>query len=188
MKGLEAQGARTGRSLIGVSQSLQEITDNSISAADAMRATALMSSAGFSAKGMKDLTQVAYDASLALGRNVPDSLDRISKGVTKLEPELLDELGIMTKLTEAQTQYALTNNKSVQSLSSFEKRQAMLNAVVTEGTVKFGGLSEEIGANPYDKLAASMSKVRIVTDVTDVVDKTNSKMAMSHLSNKRYSS
>jgi len=159
MKGLETQGARTGKSLIRVSQSLQKITDYSISAADAMQATALMSSAGFSAKGMKDLTQVAYDASLALGRNVPDSLDRISKGVTKLEPELLDELGIMTKLTEAQSQYALTNNKSVQSLSSFEKRQAMLNAVVTEGTIKFGGLSKEIGANPYDKLAASFSNL-----------------------------
>jgi len=159
MKGLEVQGARTGKNLKGLSNDLQEITNYSISAADAMQATALMSSAGFSSQGMKDLVTVANNAALALGRNVPDSLDRISKGVTKLEPELLDELGIMTKLTEAQSAYALENNKSVGSLTSFEKRQAMLNAVVAEGTAKFGGLSDQVGANPYDKLAATFSNL-----------------------------
>ena len=51
------------------------------------------------------------------------------------------------------------------------------------GAINLGG--SEID---YDKLAASMSRVQIVTDVTDVVNKTNSKMAMSHLANKRYSS
>ena len=159
MKGLETQGARTGKNLKGLSQDLQELTNYSISAADAMQATALMSSAGFTSKGMRDLTTVANNAALALGRNVPDALDRISKGVTKLEPELLDELGIMTKLTEAQSAYALANNKSVNALSSFEKRQAMLNAVVAEGTAKFGGLSEQVGANPYDQLAATFSNL-----------------------------
>jgi len=155
MKGLEVQGARTGRSLVTVSSEIQKLTGYSISAADAMKTTALMSSAGFSTKGMEDLTKVAFNAALALGRNVPDALDRISKGVTKLEPELLDELGIMTKLSEAQSRYALENNKSVAALSSFEKRQAMLNAVVAEGEAKFGGLSDQVEANPFDQLAAT---------------------------------
>lgn len=157
MRGLEVQGARTGKSLTGLSKELQQLTNYSISAADAMQATALMSSAGFSSQGMKELTAVANNAALALGRNVPDALDRISKGVTKLEPELLDELGIMTKLTEAQAMYAFENNKSAASLTSFEKRQAMLNAVVAEGTAKFGGLSDQVSANPYDQLAATFS-------------------------------
>ncbi len=159
MKGLAAQGARTGKSLVNISTELQKITDYSISAAEAMEATALMSSTGLSSKAMKELTEVAYNASLALGRAVPDSLDRISKGVAKLEPELLDELGIMTKLSEAQSMYALQNNKTVQSLTSLEKRQAMANAVAAEGQAKFGGLAEEIGANPYDKLAANFSNL-----------------------------
>lgn len=159
MKGLEVQGARTGKNLAGLSKELQQLTNYSISAADAMQATALMSSAGFSSEGMKDLVTVANNAALALGRNVPDALDRISKGVTKLEPELLDELGIMTKLTEAQAAFALENNKSISSLTSFEKRQAMLNAVVAEGTAKFGGLSDQVEANPYDQLAATFSNL-----------------------------
>ena len=157
MKGLEAQSARTGKNLTGLAQQLKEITNYAISSSEAMQATALMSSAGFSSQGMKELVTVANNAALALGRNVPDALDRISKGVTKLEPELLDELGIMTKLTEAYSRYALENSKTADSLTSFEKRQALLNAVVSEGTAKFGGLSEEVEANPYDKLGAAFS-------------------------------
>lgn len=159
MKGLEVQGARTGKTLLGTADDIRKLTNYSVSAADAMQTTAMMASAGFSTKGMKDLTRVAFDAALALGRNVPDALDRLSKGVTKLEPELLDELGIMTKLTEAQATYALANHKSVSSLTSFEKRQAMLNAVIAEGTVKFGGLSDQVDANPYDQLASSFSNL-----------------------------
>jgi murein DD-endopeptidase MepM/ murein hydrolase activator NlpD len=155
MRGLEVQGARTGKSLVTLSKDVQKLTGYSIGLADSMKATALMTSAGFSSKGIEDLTKVAYNAALALGRNVPDALDRISKGVAKLEPELLDELGIMTKLSEAQSKYALQNNKSTASLTSFEKRQAMLNAVVAEGTAKFGGLSDQVESNPFDQLAAS---------------------------------
>lgn len=159
MQGLEVQGARTGRNLKGLAQDLQEVTNYSISAAEAMEATALMTSAGFKSQGIRDLTIVANNAALALGRNLPDALDRISKGVTKLEPELLDELGIMTKLSEAQSMYALQANKTVDSLTSFEKRQAMLNAVVAEGTAKFGGLSDQVSVNPYDQLAATFSNL-----------------------------
>lgn len=157
MKGLEVQGGRTGLALKTVASNLQELTGYSISAADAMKTVSLMGSAGFSTSAMEGLTTVATNAALALGRNVPDALDRISKGVTKLEPELLDELGIMTKLSEAQSKYALENNKSAASLTSYEKRQAMLNAVLAEGELKFGGLSEQVEANPFDKLAAGFS-------------------------------
>jgi hypothetical protein len=159
MKGLEVQSARTGIALKNIASNIVELTGNSISMADAMKTTALMSSAGFSTKNMEELTVVANNAALALGRNIPDALDRISKGVTKLEPELLDELGIMTKLTEAYARYGLEQNKSALALSSFEKRQALANAVIAEGTLKFGGLNKEVEANPYDRLAASFDNL-----------------------------
>ena len=107
MEGLELQGARTGRSLTLVASSIGEITQGALSGADAMRAAALGTSAGLSASDLSALTEVATNASLVLGRSIPDSMDRIIKGVTKLEPELLDELGLMTKLTEASENYAL---------------------------------------------------------------------------------
>lgn len=159
LRGLEVQGARTGITLTNTAKSIQEISRNSLSMTDSMQAAAQASAAGFSTKDIENLTIAAQNASIALGRNMPDSLDRIIKGTTKLEPELLDELGIMVKLTEANNKYALANNKTANSLTSFEKRQAFLNAVVEESTLKFGGLADEVEANPYDKLAASFTNL-----------------------------
>lgn len=155
MQGLEFQGAKTGRTLSTVAQSIREITEGSISAADAMRVTALGSSAGLTAGDLEKLTQVATNASKVLGRNLPDSMDRIIKGVTKLEPELLDELGLMTKLTEASEAYARQQGKSASALTNFEKRRAFVAAIQREGELKFGGVEEAVDVNQYDKLAAT---------------------------------
>lgn len=159
MKGLEVQGNRTGKTLEITANNIQAIAKGGLSAADALKATALMSSAGLAKKDMEDLTQVAINASVALGRNLPDSLDRITKGVVKLEPELLDELGLMTKLTEASTNYARENQKTVASLSGMEKRVAFLQAIKKEGELKFGGIVDQVGINTFDKLAATFSNL-----------------------------
>lgn len=157
LRGLEEQGARTGRTLTGAAEKLREVVGFAISSTDAMQATAMFSATGFSSDELEQLGEVAMNSSLALGRNLPDSIDRLIKGTTKLEPELLDELGIMTKLGDATAVYALQLDKPVAALTQFERRQAFLNAVLLEGQLKFGGLSETIDANPYDKLAASFS-------------------------------
>ena len=60
-----------------------------------MRNMALGVSAGFSTEQMEGLTKVARGASIALGRDMADAIDRLTRGAAKLEPEILDELGIM---------------------------------------------------------------------------------------------
>ena len=159
MEGLAVQGSRTGRTLSLVSNSVLEITKNSISAADAMKATSQGFSAGLNTKDIEALTKVATNASIALGRNLPDSMDRVIKGVTKLEPELLDELGLMTKLTEATENYARAQGKSVSDLSALEKRRAFVEAIKKEGEFKFGGISEEVDVNRFDQLAATFQNL-----------------------------
>jgi hypothetical protein len=81
------------------------------------------------ASDIEKLTQVATNASKVLGRNLPDSMERIIKGVTKLEPELLDELGLMTKLTEASEKYARAKGKAVSALTGADKRRAFVDAI-----------------------------------------------------------
>ena len=170
MKGLEVQGARLGITLTNTAKSIQEISRGSLSMADSMQAAAQASAAGFTTKNITDLTTAAQNASIALGRNMPDSLDRMIKGTTKLEPELLDELGVMVKLTEANNKYALANGKTALALTATEKRQAFLNAVLEESNRKFGGLSEQVDANPYDRLAATFDN--LVKDLTKFIDTT----------------
>jgi hypothetical protein len=159
LEGLEAQGARTGITLTVAAERLREVVGFGLSAQETMAATAQFSAAGFSTTELERLGEVAQNTSLALGRNLPDSIDRLIKGTTKLEPELLDELGIMTKLGDATAAYALQTGKNANALTQFERRQAFLNAVLAEGELKFGGISEKVETNPYDKLAASFDNL-----------------------------
>jgi len=155
-KGLELMGARSGIALGKVARDLQSITDHAISYADAMKVVAQGTAAGLNIDEMERIGKVARGASVALGRDMGDAMDRLTRGVIKLEPELLDELGIMVRLDEASRIYAQANNKTVSNLTQVEKRQAFLNAVLAEGESKFADVSEQISANPYDKLAASV--------------------------------
>jgi hypothetical protein len=168
LKGLEIQGARLGVTLTNTAMSVRALTGDMLSTADAMRAVAQASAAGFSQESIESLASLARDTSVALGRDLGDALDRLIKGTTKLEPELLDELGIMTKLGEATAVYALQTGKTVNSLTSFEKRQAFLNAVLQEGEDKFAGIGKQIEADPYQKLASTFSD--LIQKVLELVD------------------
>lgn len=159
MKGLEVQGARLGVTLTNTARTVQELARGQLSLTESMEATAQASAVGFSSKSIEEITIAAQNASIALGRNMGDSMDRLIKGTSKLEPELLDELGIMVKLEEATNKYALATGKNASSLTSFERRQAFLNAALEESRVKFGGLSDEVQADPYTKLAATFSNL-----------------------------
>ena len=157
VQGMDKLGAASGQALGGISKQLVMVTDGAISLRDAMEATTKATAAGLSKDQLLELGKVAKGASQALGVNMSDALSRLSRGITKLEPELLDELGLFTKVGKASEEYARGVNKSVDSLTDFEKRQAFANAVLKEGRDKFGELAAQ--ANPYDKLLANLSNV-----------------------------
>lgn len=153
--GLEYTGEVAGVSLTRVAEGLREITGAAVSTREAMSTVALGVSAGFSSEQLEGLTTVAKGASLALGRDMEDALSRLARGAAKLEPEILDELGIMVRLDDATETYAATLGKTAAELSQFERRQAFVNAIIEQGTTKFGDLAAEVEANPYDQLASA---------------------------------
>jgi len=156
-EGLELTGLAAGKNLGMLSRSLQEITGHAISAEEAMRAVAIGTSAGFSDEQLIGLTEVAKGAALALGRNMPDAIDRLIRGAAKLEPEILDELGIMVRLDDATKDYAKSVEKTVGQLTQFERRMAFTNAVIEQGRQKFAAIAAEMEASGYSKLSASFS-------------------------------
>lgn len=153
--GMNQLGVASGTALGSMSKDLVRITGNAISMQEAISATVKATSSGISGSQLQQLGLVATKASRALGVDMNDALNRLTRGITKLEPELLDELGIFTKVGTATEQYAKSVGKSAASLTDFERRQAFANAVLKEGLDKFGEI--EVAANPYDKLAASLT-------------------------------
>jgi len=159
-EGLKQVGAVAGQNLPDIANQLKTITGNAVSAEIAMRSTALAVSAGFRSDQLISLTKVAKGASIALGRDMGDALDRLVRGTAKLEPEILDELGIMVRLDDAVRVYADRLGIAESSLTQFDRRQAFLNATIEQGLKKFEDLSNSIDANPYDKLAASLADLQ----------------------------
>lgn len=158
-QGFEVLANTAGRSATVIVKSIQQITDGAVSADSAFRVAAAGFNAGFSSLEIERLTTIAKTASQALGRNLTDSLDRLIRGTAKLEPEILDELGIFIRLDDAVKTYAETLNKTSSDLTQAERRQAFLNAALEQGELKFSGIGNSIPANPFDKLAANFDKI-----------------------------
>lgn len=156
-EGLEYTGALAGRNLTMVADKLKEISGNAISAEQSMRAVAVGVSAGFSEDQLASLTKVAKGASMALGRDMGDAMDRLIRGAAKLEPEILDELGIMVRLDDATKKYADSVNKSASELTQFEKRMAFTNAIIADGEQKFKDISAALNPSEYGQLSATFS-------------------------------
>lgn len=157
IKGLDQLGASTGRSLGALSKQLVEVTDGAVNMREAMTAVAQSTAAGMTSGNVLRLGTVAKQAAQALGLNLPDALSRLSRGITKLEPELLDELGIFVRVDTASQNYARSLGKTAASLTDFEKRQGFANEVLTQAEQKFGKIN--LAPNPYDKLLASTTNL-----------------------------
>jgi len=152
--GFTTLGNTVGRTATIMADRLKEVTGNAISTEQALRAAASGFSAGFSISEMEGLTEIARGASIALGRDLGDALDRLIRGTAKLEPEILDELGLFVRLDDAVEKYATELGRTASSLTEAERRQAFLNEALEQGERKFGNLAEA-DVNPFDRMAGT---------------------------------
>jgi len=157
VKGLDQLGAASGKNLSLLAKQVTLAADGAISLRESLEVVAKASAAGMSNKQIEDMAESAKKASQALGVNMSDAISRLTRGISKLEPELLDELGLFTKVDKSTQDYARSIGKAVTSLSDFERRQAFANAVLDEAKQKFSAI--DIPANPYTKLLANLQNV-----------------------------
>ena len=167
VRGLDQLGTATGTAMGSLAKRFSDASGGAISLRESMESTAKALSSGMTQKQFLQLGEVAKKASQALGINMPDAVSRLTRGISKLEPELLDELGLFTKVGKASEDYARSVGKSVDSLTDFEKRQAFANAVLKEGIDKFSNI--DIPTNPYDRLLATLKNV--TQGILEVVNK-----------------
>lgn len=159
-KSLTFVGNAAGSNLGLLVDKLKEVTEGALSTEEAFRSAALGVSAGFNTEQLSNLSRVAKGASLALGRDMSDAMDRLTRGAAKLEPEILDELGIIVRLDTATADYAAQVGKTVDQLTQYERTQAFVNAINEQGAKKFGAVADSIEVNPYNKLVAALSNLK----------------------------
>ena len=154
-EGLEIVGNQSGRTLSILADNLREATGMALTLEEASSAAAIGISGGFGEVELEGLARVAKGAALTLGRSLPDAFDRLTRGAIKLEPEILDELGIMVRLDDAVDKYAAQLGKTAGSLTQMERRTAFMNEILEQGAAKFGDIADSADSTPYQKLGAT---------------------------------
>ena len=146
-EGQLAYAASTGTAMRTLTNEIINATEAQVTFRDAAQAAAIGTASGLNPEQLTRLGKAAKDASLILGRDVTDSFNRLVRGVTKAEPELLDELGIILRLDTATENYARTIGKTKDELTQFERSQAVANEVLTQSEEKYSRILEITGAS-----------------------------------------
>ena len=160
-RGLELFSESTGKNMLGVAESIRQATNGIISFKEAAQAAAITTAAGFSAEQVADLAKGAKLASVALGRDMGDSFQRLIRGVTKAEPELLDELGIILRLDIATRKFADANGLVAEKLTIAQRQAAVFEEVSRQLTKNFGDFEEHADelTNDFAKLETAFMQV-----------------------------
>lgn len=149
-------GAQIGAPVQFTATKMQELTGNTLSYGEALRNAAAAASYGFDSTQIEQLTMAARRASIALGVDMQDAMNRVIRGTSKLEIELLDELGITTKLNIAYEKYAQKLGISAQALNSYQQRAALVAEINAQSVEKFGELDEMLrNGAPWEKFGAN---------------------------------
>jgi len=159
--GMEQFGAITGKNMALITQSIRDATAGILDFQSAAQAAAITTAAGFGAKEVEDLAEGAKLASVALGRDLNDSFNRLVRGVTKAEPELLDELGIILRLEVATEKFAIANGLAANKLTIAQKAAAVHAEVMGQLNDKYGdfrGTADDL-VNPFSKLQTSFNDI-----------------------------
>ncbi len=136
--------ALSGVNIKSLSMDLQEASMGALSFRDAMNLATRGTAYKFSTSELTELTELTRKASIALGRDFTDSIDRATRGISKQEIEILDEIGVITKLTTAFENYVSGTDRTVDSLNELERQTALTLEVTRQLKDKFGGIKPEV--------------------------------------------
>lgn len=116
-------------------KSIQSASLNTISEYDAMQSAsnALMLGLGADSDKLGNLAQIAALRGRAMGLSTTQAFNDMVRGIGRMSPMILDNLGIVIDAEGTYSKYAASVGKAANELTSFEKRQALLNKVLEEG-------------------------------------------------------
>ena len=168
IKGFETLTKVTGTSLLTITNRVREATNGLLDFQTAAQQTAIATAAGFSADQIEGLAEGAKRASVALGRDMTDSFNRLIRGVTKAEPELLDELGIILRLDIATRNYAASIGASADKLTIAQRRAAVYNEVNKQLESNFGDIGDDANSltNQITAFTTSLGDIGIAISGT----------------------
>jgi len=97
-----------------------------------------------------------------MGLSTAEAFDNIVTGIGRMSPMILDNLGIVVNAEQANAAYAATLGKAASALSEVEKKQALVNAVISSsaGIVAASAAGGEDPASQFERMDTSVKNLK----------------------------
>lgn len=140
--------ASMGGNMQDIVSAIQDASLGTISYYDAMQSAsnAMMLGLGTDADKLGNLMEIAALRGRAMGLSTTQAFSDIVRGIGRMSPLILDNLGIVIDAENRYKTYAESIGKTAAELTAAEKKQALFNGVLEEGNrllAESGGLSAD---------------------------------------------
>ena len=135
---LEAVGASSGKGYEALKTTSDSMRALGINAAAAQKTTLKFAQSNIDLSKATALAKTAQDLSVASSVTAEEALQSITMAVTTGNTRVLRQIGITTGASDAYQRYASTIGKAAKDLTMTERRQAVVNLVLKEGTKALG--------------------------------------------------
>ena len=135
---LEAVGASSGKGYEALKSTSDSMRALGINAAAAQKTTLKFAQSNIDLSQATLLAKTAQDLSVASSMTAEEALQSITMAVTTGNTRVLRQIGITTGASDAYQRYANTIGKAAKDLTMAERRQAVVNLVMKEGTKAAG--------------------------------------------------
>jgi len=146
-----------GTSGNAILNAVESVTQGTLSQATIMQQAnnAMLLGVADSADEFETLAKIAVDRGRAMGISMEYAFESIVKGVGRLSPLILDNLGIVLDADKTYGEFAATLGKTADALTDAEKRAALI-ARLKEEVSDFDSSQVMDAAGAWERLGASM--------------------------------
>jgi len=152
-----------GLDAVAVFKRLEEAAGGTVSRVQLLQKATMGSFLGIDLKQMPELLQISRGIAKATGESVEYMFDSFVRGIGRMSPLILDNLGITVKMSDANEVYAEKLGKAVKELTETEKKQAFMNMAIEQGQKQLEALGgmQETNLDKMQKLGPA------IKDLTD---------------------
>lgn len=154
----ESLAAQHGTSGNQILTAIDSVTQGTLSQQQMMMQAnaAMLLGVADTADEFETLAKIAVDRGRAMGISMEYAFESIVKGVGRMSPLILDNLGIVIDADTTYANYAKTLGKTADALSDVEKRQALISKLKVE-VADFDTSTVNDAASAWEKLTAAQA-------------------------------
>jgi hypothetical protein len=156
-----------GTSSKNMISSLKAASQGLVAESDLMAASGKAMLMSIPADKISELMKIAAATSKMTGQSITEAFNDITMGVARQSRMILDNLGIIINVDDANRKYAKTLGTTADALDDAQKRQAFMNAVLESGADMIKRLGSSSGSlDGVNKLIAAQADLWVEVNKT----------------------